>query len=216
VTQTVAVQVAAASFGLSLSELQCVALQKLLDELNDWNQRINLTAIRDPQQQVTKHLLDSLSIHPYLRGTRIADIGTGAGFPGLPLALVNPNMQFVLIDSVNKKLRFVEHAAQTMGLANLSVLHTRAQDYLQKNAQPELRFDCVISRAMGSIENFVKWCGHLCNSGGRLLSMKGKYPEEEIKSLPTGWKVAAVHELKVPGLGEQRHLVEICRSHDRL
>lgn len=204
-------QLAASAFGLSLTVEHCAALQRLLDELNDWNQRLNLTAIRDPQQQVTKHLLDSLSIHPYLRGTRIADIGTGAGFPGLPLALVNPNKQFVLIDSVNKKLRFVEHAAQAMCLNNVTVLHTRAQDY-----QPEPRFDCVVSRAMGSIENFVKWCGHLCTSGGRLLSMKGKYPEDELKLLPAGWKVAAVHELKVPGLDEQRHLVEICRSHDRL
>lgn len=208
-------QLGAAAFGLSLSDAQCAALQRLLDELNDWNQRLNLTAIRDPQQQITKHLLDSLSIHPYLRGARIADIGTGAGFPGLPLALVNPDKQFVLIDSVNKKLRFVEHAAQAMGLKNVEVLHTRAQDYQTKD-QPQLRFDCVLSRAMGSIENFVKWCGHLTNTGGRLLSMKGKLPEEELKLLPSGWKVAALHELKVPGLDEQRHLVEICRSHDTL
>jgi len=210
---------AAAAYGLNLTDVQCRALQTLLAELNDWNQRINLTAIREPQQQITKHLLDSLSIHSFLRGARIADVGTGAGFPGLPLALVNPDKQFVLIDSVNKKLRFVAHAAQAMGLNNVTVLHTRAQDYLQKNAQsvqPDLRFDCVVSRAMGSIENFVKWCGHLCISGGSLLSMKGKYPEDELKALPSGWKIAGVHELKVPGLDEQRHLVEICRSHDRL
>lgn len=204
-------QVAARESGLKLTTEQCAALQRLLDELNDWNQRLNLTAIRDPEQQLTKHLLDSLSIHPYLRGARIADIGTGAGFPGLPLALVNPDKHFVLIDSVNKKLRFVEHAAQAMGLRNVVVLHTRAQDY-----QPEPRFDCVVSRAMGSIENFVKWCGHWCTKGGRLLAMKGKYPEDEIKLLPDGWKIAAVHALRVPGLDEQRHLVEICRNHDRL
>ncbi len=204
-------KIAARQFALELTDAQCVALERLLVELNDWNQRLNLTAIRDPQQQVTKHLLDSLSIHPFLRGTRIADIGTGAGFPGLPLALVNPDKQFVLIDSVNKKLRFVEHAAQVMGLTNLTVLHTRAQDH-----QPTQRFDCVLSRAMGSIENFVKWCGHLCAGGSRLLSMKGRYPEDELKSLPNGWKVAALHELKVPGLDEQRHLVEICRNHDKV
>lgn len=202
---------AASAFGVKLDDTQLQALQRLLDALNDWNQRMNLTAIRDPQQQVSKHLLDSLSLQPWLRGTLIADIGTGAGFPGLPLALVNPDKQFVLIDSVNKKLKFVEHAAQAMGLTNVTVLHTRAQDL-----KPEQRFDCVLSRAVGSIENFVKWCGHLCVSGGRLLAMKGRYPEEELKALPTGWKVAAVHELKIPGLDEQRHVVEICRSHDRL
>lgn len=202
---------AASAFGVKLDDTQLQALQCLLDALNDWNQRMNLTAIRDPQQQVSKHLLDSLSLQPWLRGTLIADIGTGAGFPGLPLALVNPDKQFVLIDSVNKKLKFVEHAAQAMGLTNVTVLHTRAQDL-----KPEQRFDCVLSRAVGSIENFVKWCGHLCVSGGRLLAMKGRYPEEELKALPTGWKVAAVHELKIPGLDEQRHVVEICRSHDRL
>jgi 16S rRNA (guanine527-N7)-methyltransferase len=187
----------------------------LLDELNDWNQRMNLTAIRDPEQQLTKHLLDSLSIQPFLsggpRGARIADIGTGAGFPGLPLALVNPRRQFMLIDSVNKKLKFVEHAAQAMGLTNVQVLHTRAQDY-----QPEPRFDVVVSRAVGSIENFVKWCGHLCAGGGRLLAMKGRYPEEELKAIPNGWKDAGIHVLTVPGLDEQRHLVELCRSHDRV
>lgn len=202
---------AASAFGVKLDDTQLQALQRLLDALNDWNQRMNLTAIRDPEQQVSKHLLDSLSLQPWLRGTLIADIGTGAGFPGLPLALVNPDKQFVLIDSVNKKLKFVEHAAQAMGLTNVTVLHTRAQDL-----KPEQRFDCVLSRAVGSIENFVKWCGHLCASGGRLLAMKGRYPEEELKALPSGWKVAAVHELKIPGLDEQRHVVEICRSHDRL
>lgn len=206
-----ALQTAAMPLGVALTAQQCQALGQLLNELNDWNQRINLTAIRDPAQQLTKHLLDSLSIQPYLRGARIADIGTGAGFPGLPLALVNPEREFVLIDSINKKLRFVEHAAAAMGLSNVRVLHTRAQDY-----QPEPRFDCVVSRAMGSIENFVKWCGHLCAGGGRLLAMKGRYPEEELQAVPNGWKVAAVTPLTIPGLDEQRHLVELCRSHDKV
>lgn len=205
-----ALKISAGEFGLTLNAVQCQALERLLVELNDWNQRVNLTAIRDPEQQITKHLLDSLSIHPFLQGSRIADIGTGAGFPGLPLALVNPDKQFVLIDSINKKLRFVEHAAQAMGLRNVTVLHSRAQDY-----QPEQGFDCVVSRAVGSIENFVKWCGHLCSSGGRLLAMKGRYPEDEIQALPKGWKIVATHVLLVPGLDEQRHLVEICR-HDKV
>lgn len=198
---------AAAQMSISLSAAQGESLLKLLNELNDWNQRINLTAIRDPQQQLSKHLLDSLSIQPYLRGRYIADIGTGAGFPGLPLAVINPDKEFLLIDSINKKLRFVEHAAAVMQLSNVSVLHTRAQDY-----RPARLFDGVVSRAMGSIENFVLWCGHLCAPQGRLLAMKGRYPEEELAAVPKGWRVVAVHELKIPGLDEQRHLVELCRT----
>jgi len=197
---------AAAQFGLSLDKDRCAVLQTLLHELNDWNQRINLTAIRDPHQQQSKHLLDSLSIQPYLHGTYIADIGTGAGFPGLPLAVVNPDKEFLLVDSINKKLRFVAHAVQVMKLQNVAVLHTRAQDY-----RPARRFDSVVSRAMGSIENFVLWCGHLCADQGRLLAMKGRYPEAELANVPKGWQVVTVHELEVPGLDEQRHLVEICR-----
>lgn len=202
---------AVATFGVQLSDAQIAALQRLLDELNEWNRQMNLTAIREPAQQWRKHILDSLSIQPFLRGVRIADIGTGAGFPGLPLALVNADKQFVLIDSVNKKLRFVAHAAGAMGLTNVDVVHTRAEQY-----KPEPRFDCVLSRAMGSIENFVKWCGHLCTGHGRLLAMKGRYPDEELHAIPSGWKLVAVHAIQVPELDEQRHLVELCRSHEKL
>jgi 16S rRNA (guanine527-N7)-methyltransferase len=181
----------------------------LLDELNDWNQRMNLTAIRERGQQITKHLLDSLAVHGHLRGTSVADIGTGAGFPGLPLAVALPQLQFTLLDATAKKLKFVEHAAQTLGLRNVQTVHTRAEAY-----RPKERFGCVVSRAVGPIETFVKWSGHLCVGGGRLLAMKGRYPTEELAHIPSGWKLAAVHRLNVPGLDEQRHLVELCRSHD--
>lgn len=199
------------SLGAALDAAQAARLLQLLDELDDWNQRMNLTAIRERSQQLSKHLLDSLSVQPYLRGMRIADIGTGAGFPGLPLALVNPERHFTLVDSTAKKLRFVDHAAATLGLANVTTVHTRAEDY-----KPRERFDCVLARAVGPIENFVRWCGHLCVSGGRLLAMKGRSPEAELELLPNGWKVAAIHRLHVPTLDEERHLVEICRSHDRV
>jgi 16S rRNA (guanine527-N7)-methyltransferase len=172
---------------------------------------MNLTAIRERSQQITKHLLDSLSVQPYLAGERIVDVGTGAGFPGLPLAIVNPERQFTLIDSTAKKLKFIDHVAQLLGLTNVQTVHVRAEQY-----RPELRFHCVLSRAVGPIETFVKWAGHLCVGGGRLLAMKGRHPHEELTKLPSGWKLAAVHRLSVPGLDEERHLVEICRSHDRL
>jgi 16S rRNA (guanine527-N7)-methyltransferase len=200
----------AAQLGIPLSAAQAGQLLRLLDELDDWNQRMNLTAIRERSQQITKHLLDSLAIHGHMRGAHVADIGAGAGFPGLPLAVALPQHHFTLIDSTAKKLKFVEHAAQTLGLHNVQTVHTRAENY-----RPKERFDCVVSRAVGPIGTFVKWSGHLCVGGGRLLAMKGRYPTDELASIPSGWKLAAVHRLNIPGLDEQRHLVELCRSHDR-
>jgi 16S rRNA (guanine527-N7)-methyltransferase len=204
----------AAELGVALSTEQLAKLVRLLDELDDWNQRMNLTAIRERPAQLTKHLLDSLSINKFLRGMRIADVGTGAGFPGLPLALVNSDKQFTLIDSVAKKLRFVDHAAQAMGLTNVTTLHSRAEAISLKDRNAP-RFDCVVARAVGQISMLVESSGHLLVGGGRLLAMKGKRPDEELKALPGGWKVADIHKLVVPDLNEERHLVEIWRSHDK-
>jgi 16S rRNA (guanine527-N7)-methyltransferase len=203
-------QSAARQFGLSLSDRDAARMVQLLDELDEWNQRMNLTAIRERPQQLTKHLLDSLSVQPFLRGTRVLDVGTGAGFPGLPLAIVNPERQFTLLDSTAKKLKFIDHVAQLLGLTNVTTVHQRAETFEVKD-----RFDVVLSRAVGPVEQFVKWSGRLCVGGGRLLAMKGRYPTDELKTLPSGWKLAAVHRLDVPGLDEERHLVEICRSHDK-
>jgi len=204
-------QSGAKQFGLELSDSDAARMVRLLDELDDWNQRMNLTAIRERPQQLTKHLLDSLSVQPFLRGTRVLDVGTGAGFPGLPLAIVNPERQFTLLDSTAKKLKFIDHVVQLLGLTNVTTVHQRAETYEVKD-----RFDVVLSRAVGPVEQFVKWSGRLCVGGGRLLAMKGRYPTDELKTLPNGWKLAAVHRLDVPGLDEERHLVEICRSHDKL
>ena len=204
-------QSAAKQFGLEISDADAQRMMRLLDELDDWNQRMNLTAIRERSQQITKHLLDSLSIQPYLQGSRILDVGTGAGFPGLPLAIVNPGRQFTLLDSTAKKLKFIDHVAQVLAIQNVATVHERAENY-----RVNQRFDIVVSRAVGAVDRFVKWAGHLCVGGGRLLAMKGRYPTDELNSLPSGWKLAAVHRLDVPGLDEERHLVEICRSHDKV
>ena len=201
----------AAQLGIELSERQATQLIRLLDELDDWNQRMNLTAIRERGAQITKHLLDSLSVQPFLHGERVLDVGTGAGFPGLPLAIANPQRQFTLLDSTAKKLKFIEHSAALLELPNVQTVHTRAENF-----RPPERFDIVVSRAVGPIEQFVKWAGHLCVGGGRLLAMKGRDPAAELATLPSGWKLAAIHRLNVPALDEERHLVEICRSHDRL
>lgn len=193
-----------------LDDAQLARLVAHLDLLDEWNARMNLTAIRDRPSQITRHVLDSLSVRPYLRGERIADVGSGAGFPGIPLAIVEPHRQFALIESTGKKCRFLEHVRDTLGLTNVTVVQTRAETY-----KPGVRFDTVLARAVGPIAELVRQAGPLVVGGGRLLAMKGRYPRDELASKLSGWKVAAVHRLSVPGLDEERHLVELCRSHDK-
>lgn len=200
----------ARELGIELSDEQVTKLLAHLDILDDWNTRMNLTAIRERPQQITKHLLDSLTMHPWLQGPRVADIGSGAGFPGIPLAIVAPDMQFALLESVGKKCRFLEQVRDSLGLANVEVVQSRAETY-----QPARRFDTVLARAVGPVADLVKYAGGLVGGGGRFLAMKGRYPEEELARKLNGWKVAAVHRLHVPGLDEERHLVELCRSHEK-
>lgn len=201
----------ARDLALDLDEAQLAKLVAHLDLLDDWNTRMNLTAIRDRPSQLTKHLLDSLTVQPYLRGERIADVGSGAGFPGIPLAIVEPRRHFTLIESTGKKCRFLEHVRDALGLGNVEVAQSRAESY-----RPEVRFDTVIARAVGPVADLVRVAGPLVVGGGRLLAMKGRYPESELAARLNGWKVAAVHPLTVPGLAEERHLVELVRSHDRV
>jgi len=201
----------ARALALDLDERQVARLVAHLDLLDDWNSRMNLTAIRDRPSQLTKHLLDSLTVLPYLQGERIADVGSGAGFPGIPLAIVQPHRHFSLIESTGKKCRFLEHVRDALELKNVEVVQSRAESY-----KPEVRFDTVIARAVGPLADLVKAAGGLVVGGGRLLAMKGRYPEDELAAKLNGWKVAAVHPLTVPGLAEERHLVEVCRSHDRV
>jgi len=200
----------ARALGIELTEEQAGRLLAHLDLLDDWGARMNLTAIRDRPSQVTKHLLDSLSVRSHLRGARIADVGSGAGFPGIPLAIVEPGRHFALIESTGKKCRFLEHVRDALGLANVEVVQSRAEAY-----EPRERFDTVLARAVGPVSDLVRTAGRLVVGGGRLLAMKGRYPEEELAAKLNGWKVAAVHRLAVPGLEEERHLVELCRSHDK-
>jgi 16S rRNA (guanine527-N7)-methyltransferase len=201
----------ARALALDLDEAQLAKLVAHLDLLDDWNTRMNLTAIRDRPSQLTKHLLDSLTVLPYLQGERIADVGSGAGFPGIPLAIVQPHRHFSLIESTGKKCRFLEHVRDALELKNVEVVQSRAESY-----KPEVRFDTVLARAVGPVADLVKVAGPLVVGGGRLLAMKGRYPQDELAAKLNGWKVASVHPLTVPGLGEERHLVELVRSHDRV
>lgn len=192
------------ALGLGLEPGQVGALLRLVDELADWNARFNLTAITEPAAVVDKHLLDSLAVLPHLKGLAIADIGTGAGFPGLPLAIADPDRRYTLVESTGKKANFVRHAARVLDLPNVEVVQARAESY-----RPARPFDAVIARALGSLADFVRVAGHLAGRGGRLLAMKGKVPEAELEALPSGWKVIAVHPVAVPGLDAERCLVEI-------
>jgi 16S rRNA (guanine527-N7)-methyltransferase len=194
----------ARDLSVALTSSQSEALLKLVDELELGNSQFNLTAIRDRLGMLRKHVLDSLSLEPYLRGDRVADVGTGAGFPGLPLAIVNPRRRFTLIEATGKKARFAERTAQQLGCDNVQVVHARAESY-----RPFELFDTVTARALSSLADFAAYAGHLCAPGGRLLAMKGKRPDEEISALPKSFRVVAVHRLKVPGLDDERHLVEL-------
>jgi len=197
----------AKQLGLELDSARVETLLRLVDELELGNGQFNLTAIRDRPGMLRKHVLDSLTLQPYLRGERLADVGTGAGFPGLVLAIVNPERRFTLIEATGKKARFVEQTAASLGCENVLVVNSRAETY-----RPFELFDTVVARALSSLADFVAYAGHLCVPGGRLLAMKGKRPDEEISALPKSFRVLAVHRLQVPGLIDERHLVELVRK----
>jgi len=181
--------------------------EKLLDELERWNQKVNLTAIRNREEMVTSHIDDSLAAQPHLRGARILDVGTGAGFPGLPLAIVEPDREFHLIDSNNKKIMFVEHIAGLLGLDNVTAAKARSEDYA-----PGYRFDTVIARALAALPKLVEIAGHHVGEDGVFVALKGRYLAEELQEMPTTW-VSNVMELKVPGLeAGSRHAVVLSRK----
>lgn len=194
----------AAEIGIGLDAARAESLLRLVDELELGNAQFNLTAIRDRPGMLRKHVLDSLTLAPHLRGEAIADVGTGAGFPGLALAIVDRQRRFTLIEATGKKARFVAQTAERLGCSNVQVVHSRAESY-----RPFELFDTVAARALSSLSDFVAYAGHLCAPGGRLLAMKGKRPEDEMSALPGSFRVLAVHRLHVPGLSDERHLVEL-------
>ncbi len=194
-----------ARLGVPLTEADAQRLVRLLDELERWNRTYNLTAIRNRDAMLTRHLLDSLSIHPDLQGRTVADVGTGAGFPGLPLAVVNPERRFTLIDSNGKKIRFVQHAAHLLGLDNVEALHGRVESV---TAPP---FDTVIARAFAALPGLLAGVASLCGPQTRVLAMKGKWPQDEIDAVPPGWREQGSRTLTVPGLDEARCVVVLSR-----
>lgn len=197
-------QAGAAALGVALDAAQCDRLLAYLELLDKWNRAYNLTAVRDRGAMLGYHLLDSLSALQSLHGSRVLDIGSGAGLPGIPLAIVCPGRRFVLLDSNGKKTRFCVQAVGELGLGNVAVERSRIEDY--RPAQP---FDTVISRAFAELNAFVVATGRLVAPGGRLLAMKGRLPDREIAALPDGFRVAHVERLAVPEVSAERSLVQI-------
>jgi len=184
-------------------------LIEYLNLLARWNGTYNLTAVREPLQMVTRHLLDSLAVAPHLPGQRLIDVGTGAGLPGVPLAILFPQREFVLLDSNGKKTRFLFQVKTALRLDNMSVQHARVESF-----QPGAPFDVVLSRAFASLPEMVAGCRQLLAPGGCFLAMKGAYPAGELQAVAAQCEVRAVYPLAVPGLAEQRHLVEMTLRRD--
>jgi 16S rRNA (guanine527-N7)-methyltransferase len=181
---------------------QEAALLSYLALLERWNKTYNLTAIKDPTQMVTRHLLDSLTVAPWITGRRLLDAGTGAGLPGIPLAITKPGLEVTLLDSSGKKIRFLNHVCRELGLNNITTVQERLESY-----SAETRHDVIISRAFTSLASFARAARHLAAAPSRLLAMKGRFPQSELNDLP-GWvRIDSVEKLDVPGLQEDRHLV---------
>jgi len=184
------------------------AVGRLLDYrelLERWNSAYNLTAVRDANEMVSRHLLDSLAILPYVHGRTLADLGTGPGLPGIPLAIAEPAREVLMVDSNGKKVRFLREAIRSLKLVNAKALQSRVEDV-------EGTFECVTARAFASLADMLGWGGHLLAPGGVWLAMKGKHPAEELDGVPEGFRVDAIHALGVPGVDGERHLVVIRRA----
>lgn len=191
--------------GFALPPALPARLAAYLRLLEQWNRAYNLTAVREPAQMVPRHLLDSLSVLPWLRGASLLDVGSGAGLPGIPLALARPDLAVTLLDGNGKRSRFMTQAVLELGLDNVTVVQARVEDW-----HAPAPFACVISRAFAALAEFVEVAGRHCAADGHLLAMKGQLAADELAAVPAAWSIAGVHRLTVPGLeGEQRHLVEL-------
>jgi len=192
----------AGKLGVPLDRERAAALLLLLDELAVWNRTYSLSAITGREAMIRAHLLDSLSAWPDLAGTHIADVGTGAGFPGLPLAVVAPERHFTLIDSVAKKVRFVAHATRRLGLSNVSALQARVE-----TLHPPVPFDTVLARAYAGLPALLASARGLAGPDTRVVALKGRFPHQELSALPQGWRLQRCRAVQVPGLAAERHVL---------
>lgn len=187
---------------LDIGPAQEQMLLEYLVQLEHWNKAYNLTAVRDPVEMVTRHLLDSLSVAPFIEGGRLLDAGTGAGLPGIPLAVARPALEVTLLDSSGKRVRFLSHVRRQLGLENISPVQERLESFA-----PDQPFDVIISRAFSDLVSYAQAARHLAAAPARLLAMKGRYPERELQEVPEWLRIDSVEKLVVPALQEDRHLV---------
>ena len=185
---------------IQLTDLQKDQLIQLVQLLNKWNKAYNLTSVRDPQEMLVKHILDSIVVSPYLQGERFIDVGTGPGLPGLPLAIINPTKKFVLLDSLGKRISFIRNAVRELGLTNVEPVLSRVEEY-----QPEQKFDGVLSRAFASLKDMTDWCHHLPKQDGYFYALKGIYHEDEVQELDKKFEIKDVITLHIPELVGERH-----------
>ncbi|MDO4626649.1 MAG: 16S rRNA (guanine(527)-N(7))-methyltransferase RsmG [Pasteurellaceae bacterium] len=190
-----------------LTSVKCTESQKkqlieLVILLDKWNKTYNLTSVRDPEEMLVKHIFDSLVVSPYLQGGRFIDVGTGPGLPGLPLAIINPDKHFVLLDSLGKRISFIRNAVRELGLSNVTPVLSRVEKY-----QPDHRLDGVLSRAFASLKDMTDWCSHLLNENGLFYALKGQYHQQEIVELAGKFQVKDCIQLNVPELVGERHLI---------
>lgn len=202
----------AQALGLTLSEAQIARLMAYQALLAKWNKVYNLTALRDPAQMVSHHLLDSLSAMTAFAGAqRVLDVGAGGGLPGIVLAIwaaeAEPQMKITLVDTVQKKTAFLNQVKAELQLGNVTVLHARVEQL-----PVEQQYDVITSRAFAELKDFVTWSNHLLQQGGKYIALKGVLPQEEIDRLPAGWTVQRVQPLQVPGLDAERHLIFMERA----
>lgn len=190
--------------GCKPSAQQLEKLQSYLQLLQRWNKVYNLTAVRNPADMLPLHIFDSLAVADYIQGGHCLDVGSGAGLPGIPLAIMQPERQFTMLDTNGKKTRFIQQAIIQLELSNAKVVQTRVETW-----QPEQKFDAIISRAFASIEDFVNTSSIHLQDNGTLYAMKGQYDQAEIDALPKGFKLNKTNKLIVPMLDAQRHLLEI-------
>ncbi|GGW96479.1 16S rRNA (guanine(527)-N(7))-methyltransferase RsmG [Alteromonas halophila] len=195
------------NLGVQLHDEQRSALVGYVLLMDKWNKAYNLTSVRDPQQMMVRHVLDSLSVAPHLRASQVIDVGTGPGLPGIPLAIMQPGTHFTLLDSLGKRVRFLKQCAYELQLENVTPIQSRVEAHT-----PDTPYDVVLSRAFASLKDMLHWCAHLVDSKGQFLALKGQFPQSELDEVSNHFHIDDIINVDVPDQDGDRHLVFISKA----